>query len=151
MAQQMFVARVSGVSLSAAATKSLVQIVTTTNQRVRVRGWGVSLNGTDATKEPILCEVLRQTTAGTSSALTIVKADPASTTPVTTALQTFSAEPTASDILWSQYFTPVGGGIDLTLYPDDEIVMGASTRLGLRVTTATGVTCSAAAYLRFAE
>lgn len=151
MAQQMFIARVSGQALAAAATETLVQIVTTTNQRVRVRGWGVSFNGTDATKQPILVEVLRQTTAGTSSALTIVKADPASTTPVTTALQTFTAEPTASDILWAQYFTPVGGGIDMTLYPDDEIVMGASTRLGIRATTVTGVTCDASAHIRFVE
>lgn len=151
MAQQMFVARVSAEALAAVATETLVQIITTTNQRIRVRGWGVSFNGVDATKTPILVEVLRQTTAGTSVALTIVKADPASTTPVTTALQDFTVEPTAGDILWSQYFTPVGGGIDLTLYPDDEIVLGASTRLGLRVTTATGVTCDAAAYIRFAE
>jgi hypothetical protein len=151
MAKHLFVARVSGVSLSAAATKTLVQIVTTTNQRIQVRGFGVSFNGTDATKEPILVDVLRQTTAGTSSALTLVKGDPLTGTAVTTALQTFSAEPTASDVLWSQYFTPVGGGIDLTLYPEDEITLGPSTRLGLRVTTGTGVTCSAAAYFRFAE
>ena len=151
MAQQMFVARVSAEALAATATETLVQIVTTTNQRIRVRGWGVSFNGVDATKTPILCEVLRQTTAGTSSALTVVKADPASSNAVTTALQTFTVEPTAGDILWSQYFTPVGGGIDLTLYPDDEIVMGASTRIGLRVTTGTAVTCDAAAYIRFAE
>jgi len=151
MAQQMFVARVSGQALAAAATETLVQIVTTTNQRVRVRGFGVSFNGTDATKQPILVDVLRQTTAGTSSALTIVKADPASGTPVTTALQSFTVEPTAGDILWSAYFTPVGGGIDLALYPDDEIVLGPSTRLGIRCTTVTGVTCDANGFIRFVE
>lgn len=150
MANQLMVARVSAVALSAATTKTLVQVVTATNQRAHLRGFGVSFNGVDATKTPILAEVLRQTTAGTSSALTIVKGDPDSTT-IASALQTFSAEPTASDVLWSQYFTPVGGGCDITLYPDDEWMIASATRIGLRVTTATGVTCDASAYLRFAE
>lgn len=151
MAINTFVARVSGVSLSAAATKTLAQLVTTTNQSCAVRGWGISFNGTDATKEPILVDVLRQTTAGTSSALTIVEATTSNKNPVTTALQTFTVEPTASDVLWSMYFTPVGGGGDFILYPGEEFVVEASSRIGIRVTTGTGVTCSAAAYLKFIE
>lgn len=148
---QLFIARIAPEAIAAAATETLVQLVTIANQRVRVRGWGVSFNGTDATKEPILVEVLRQTSAGTSAALTVVKGDTANIAPLTTALQDFTVEPTASDIVWGQYFTPVGGGIDLTLYPDDEIVMGPSTRLGLRVTTVTGVAGNATAFFRFVE
>lgn len=147
----LFVARVSGVALTAASTKTLAQIVTTTNMRSYLCGWGVSFNGNDATKAPILVDVLRQTTAGTSSALTIVEADTGNTNPVTTALQTFTVEPTAGDILWSMYFTPVGGGIDISLYPGDEFVLPPSTRIGIRVTTGTGVANDAAAYLKFRE
>lgn len=151
MSQNLYVARVSGVSLAAATAKTLAQIITTTNQRAFLCGWGISFNGTDATKEPILVDVLRQTTAGTSSSLTVVEAQPGGAAPVTTALQTFTVEPTAGDILWSAYFTPVGGGTDVMLYPGDEFVLEASTRIGIRVTTGAAVTCTAAAFLKFRE
>lgn len=147
----LFVARVHGATVTAAATTTMVQIVTTTNQSIGLRGWGISFNGTDATKEPIRVDILRQTTAGTSSALTVVEYTASNKNPVTTALQTFSAEPTASDVLWSMYFTPVGGGGDFTAYPGEEIVVEPSGRLGIRCTAATGVTCSATAYLKWAE
>lgn len=147
-----FVARVSGVSLSAATTRTMLQLVTASTNTAAVRAWGVSFNGTDATKEPILVDLLRQTTAGTSSSLTVVEQAASNKNNVTTALQTFSStEPTAGDVLWSSYFTPVGGGGEFTCYPGEEIVMDVSTRLGLRVTTATGVTCSCSAYIKFLE
>jgi hypothetical protein len=151
MANHLYVARVDTVAISATTTKTFVQIVTAAGQRVRVRGWGVSFNGTDGTKTPIRVDLLRQTTAGTSSALTLVKADPLSGTATTTALQSFSAEPTAGDVLWSMFFTPVGGGGDFTSYPGDEFVLEPSTRLGIRCTTATGVANDVAAYIKFAE
>lgn len=145
------IARVSAEALAAAATETLVQIVTGATRKAKIKEWGFSFDGTDATKTPILVEVLRQTSAGTSSSLTLVQNDPDDPAPIATALQDFSAEPSAGDILWSEYVTPAGGFDRIQLPLGEEIVMDVSQRLGLRCTTATGVTCNAAAYIKFEE
>jgi hypothetical protein len=145
------IARISGEALAAAATETLIQIVTGSTRKAKIKEWGISFNGTDATDEPVLVELLRQSTAGTSSALTMVQNDPDDPAIIATALQDFSAEPTAGDVLWSEYITPAGGFDRVQLPLGEEIVVDVSSRIGLRVTTATGVTPTAAAYIKFEE
>jgi len=146
------IARVSAVAAASAAAKTLLQVVAGSTVRPLVKAWEVSFDGADSTKTPVLVELLRQTTAGTSSALTLVKADEASLAVVSTGLQTFTVEPTAGDILMSVYLSPAGG-IFAYQYPlGDEPPVAASGRVGIRVTTVAGSgTPNATARLQFLE
>ena len=148
----LYIARVSALALSAATTRTVLQVVSASSRRLAIKEWGISFDGADATKTPILVEILRQTTAGTSSSLTLVQNDPGDPAPLASALQGFSStEPTSGDVLWSEYITPAGGFDRVQLPLGEEIGVAVSTRLGLRVTTASGVTANAAAYIKFAE
>jgi hypothetical protein len=146
------IARVSAVAAASAAAKTVLQVVAGSTVRALVKSFEVSFDGADSTKTPCLVELIRQTTAGTSSALTLVKHDEASVTAISTGLQTFSAEPTAGDILASVYLSPAGGIYSYQYPLGDEPVVAASGRIGLRVTTVAGSgTPNVAAWLKFLE
>jgi len=145
------IARVSAVAAASAAAKTVLQVVAGT-VRPLVKAWEVSFDGADSTKTPVLVELIRQTTAGTSSALTLVKHDEASMAAISAALQTFTAEPTAGDILASVYLSPAGGIYSYQFPLGDEPVIAASGRIGIRVTTVAGSgTPNVAAWLKFLE
>jgi hypothetical protein len=146
------IARVSAVAAASAAAKTMLQIVTGAANRAYVKSWEVSFDGADSTKTPCLVELLRQTTAGTASALTLVKHDDTSVAAIATAQQTFTAEPTAGDVLSSVYLSPAGGIYSYQFPLGDEPVMAVSERLGIRVTTVAGSgTPNVAAWLKFLE
>lgn len=148
MAKFNFIARVAAVA-SGTTAKTLLQLVTPTNQRVKLKELSVSFAGVSNTQKPVRVDLLRQTTAGTSAALALVKED--DTTPEsiqTTALQTFSAEPTAGDVIRSWEIHPqTSQTIQLPI--EDEIVIGGAKRVGLRVTADT--TVDVTAYARCEE
>lgn len=146
------IARVSAVAAASAAAKTLLQVVTGATKRALVKSWEVSFDGADTTKTPILVELIRQTTAGTASALTLVKHDEASETVIATGQQTFTVEPTAGDVLHSVYLSPAGGIFSYQYPLGEEPVVGVSGRVGIRVTTVAGSgTPNCAAWLKFAE
>lgn len=146
------IARVSAVAAASAAAKTMVQVVAASTSRPRIKAWEVSFDGADSTKTPALVELIRQTTAGTSSALTLVKANEADPAANATALQTFTAEPTAGDVLASVYLSPAGGIFSYQYPLGDEPVVAASGRVGIRVTTVSGTgTPNVAAWLKFEE
>ncbi len=145
-----FIARTSAVTLTASTTLSLVQVVASTKP-LRIKEIGISFNGTDSTKEPIQLDILRQTSAGTSSSLTLVENQEIGETALATALQTFSAEPSAGDILRSWYISPAGTTWAFQWPMGDEIIVGPSGRLGIRAITASGVTPKVLPYIVFDE
>src|SRR6187200_1914628 len=99
MSQAGFSAVKTGV-VTGTAAKTLLQLVAAANHRFVVKEIAVSFAGTSATDPPVLIEVLRQTTAGTMTALSPVKANDADEeTLQTTAQHTAIVEPTAGDIL----------------------------------------------------
>ncbi len=55
------------------ALKTIMQLMAAANHRVKVKELSISFKGVSNTDAPILVEVLRQTTAGTMTALTLVK------------------------------------------------------------------------------
>jgi len=127
---------VTGENLTTTSAKTLLQIVAPANQRVLVKGVSVSFKGITPTDPPIKVDVLRQTTAGTMSALTCAKRSDSSATAETvqtTAQQNATAEPTAGDVLWSRE-TPGQFGQTEYFPFDDPIHVPGGTRLGLRVT-----------------
>jgi hypothetical protein len=140
-------ASVTGVALAAATAKTLLQLVAPTNQRLALLELCVSFAGVSNTDQPVLVELLYQSTAGTSSALTPVQETPVGTeTLQATALQTFTAEPTTGGIVRRWTVHPQSGLV-LPMMP--ELRIGGGQRLGLRCTAAQ--IQSATAYFRFAE
>lgn len=123
------------VSLSAATVKTVVQITAPANQRVLVREISVSFKGIVNTDGPVLVEVLRQSTAGTGTSLTIVKRNSADTETIqSTALHSHSAEPTAGDVLIREEVHPQGGALNLLLPDKFPLVVPGGGRLGIRCT-----------------
>jgi len=145
------IAAVQAEAVATAATETLIQVVTGATRKAKIKEWSVSFDGIDATKTPIRVDLLRQTTAGTASALTLVKNDPDDPAVIATAQKTFTVEPTAGDILWSSYISPAGGFDRVQLPLGEEIVVDVSERIGLRVVVPSGSNCNATAYIRFEE
>jgi len=136
-------------AIAAATVETMVQIIAAANHGAMVDEISVGFSSTSATHEPVLVDLIRQTSAGTSSALTVVKADESfSDTFDTTALSVFTAEPTSGDILRSWKIHPQAG---LIYQPTERapIWVGAGNRLGLRVTSANALNCFA--YIQFIE
>lgn len=132
------------------SAKTLLQLVAATNTRVLVNEWSIAFNGVSPSGEPIKVDVLRQTSAGTMSSLTIVK-DPnlGSETLQTTAQHTAaSGEPTSGDILATLYVHPQQSFVWQARF-GEPIVINGGARLGLRVTAAASV--SAVAAFKFEE
>jgi hypothetical protein len=143
------IASVSGVTLDAATTETMIQLAAAANHQVKISMWSVSFNGTSNTNEPVLVEVLRQTTAGTASSLTLVKKNDSEADSFdVTAQQTFTAEPSAGNVLEQHYVHPQTG---MTIhYPlGGELKIGAGDRLGIRATAPNAV--SAACDIHFEE
>lgn len=127
------------------SVKTLLQIEAAANHRVKVREISVSFKGTTNSDAPIKVDVLRQTTAGTLSSLTLVKDSPGDDeTLQTAATHTATAEPTAGDILMSEEVHPQTGFVWQAPFGGEMIVPGG-TRLGIRATA--GVSVSAVARL----
>lgn len=119
------------IALSAGAVKTLAQVVAPTNQRLRVKAWSVSFDGASPTAVPGLVRLLRQTTAGTMSALTGVLAEKELSEAIqSTAQHTASAEPTAGDVLEQITVHPQGGFSQTYAYGDEPIIQGGG-RMGI--------------------
>jgi len=124
------------------SVKTLVQVVAPTNHRLLVSRVKVSFNGVTAADAPILCEILRQTSAGSMSSLTPVKFDNTyDETIQQTAQENSTSEPSAGDIMEKGYAHPQGGIFEwVALRREDYIPVPGGGRLGVRVTAGVSVT-----------
>ncbi len=115
------------------ALKTLAQITAPTNQAVIVKGFTLGFKGTSGTDAPVEVYVVRQTGAGTSSAVTPTKADSARGEAIQTAcLATFTVEPTYGDILGAVTIHPQGSLVGSYFFPHRVICPGGG-RVGLVV------------------
>lgn len=128
-----FSINVTGEAIAASTVETILQVVASANKRVKVVRWGVSFNGADATKSPVRVELIRLTSAGTSSAYTPKKINEGSDAPMAAGRTAHTAEPTAGDVLEVHYITPAGGNLIETYTLDEAPVVAASGRLGIRV------------------
>jgi hypothetical protein len=134
MARLNFIAHTGGeVALSAATKKTVLQILAPANQRVVVKGYRISFDGTSGSAEPVLVEFSRQSTAGTMSAGTSAVRDTAMPTVQTTVTKTASAEPTETSVVFSQDVHPQTG-VKEPLVFDEEIIVPGGGRLGVACT-----------------
>jgi hypothetical protein len=145
MAGLIFSCTTSEITPGSGAQKTLLQIKAPANQRVKVKEWSVSFQGTSNTATPCQVQVMRQSTAGTggssSDASPIAWDDDIGTAVQSTSLSAataFSAEPTYGNILAQEnvhpqsgytWQAPVGG----------EIVLKGGDRLAIVVNEAAGV------------
>jgi len=119
--------------------KTVLQVVAPTHQRLRIKGWSISFDGTSSTAAPVLVRLLRQTSAGTMSALTPVKMGVAgSETATSSAQHTATAEPTAGNVLDAVNVHPQGG-FEKVFLPGDEIIVEGGGRLGIECTAGAAV------------
>lgn len=138
MARVKFTARTEeAVTLVATTAKTILQLVAPANQRGDLRRMGVTFNGVNPTGTPVLVELMRQTTAGTSSAGTPKRDNPGAESIQFTSRITFTAEPTAGDVLREFLIHPQGGHIEVFDYGEIEIAGGE--RIGIRCTAPEGV------------
>lgn len=145
-------ARISGVATASAAAKTIVQVAAGATKRVKIKELGISFDGVDTTKTPVGVDLVRQTTAGTMTALTIVEQEEALEAAIATAQHTATAEPTTTDVLRSWYVSPAGGLLIMQFPLGDEPVVGLSGRLALRAVTVSGSgTPNCSAYIVFEE
>ncbi len=139
----------SEVTLAAATAKTVIQLVAPSNHRVAILGFGVFFDGTSVTAEPVQVRVLRQTTAGTMSALTPVALDGSvGETIQSTAQHTASAEPTAGNVVDVLEVHPQQGYE--VMYPlGQEIILQGGGRIGIECTAP--ATVNVRAKIRFEE
>ena len=123
----------SGATNSGVATKTLSQIVAAANHRVRVERVRVSGNGTTAADTPTLIELVVQTSAGTASAQTLYKrTDGDDETIQTSALKTFTAEPTDGGVIKAAAFVHPTGRHEFVFPPGRDLYIQGGQRLGVR-------------------
>ena len=140
MAANNFSAEVTAIS-TGTAVKTLVQLLAATNVKVRLKEISLSFNGTSNTATPILCEAVRQTSAGTFTNTTTLRAwdDNLVETLQTTGKDTATAEPTdGGAVPIAEYVHPQQGFLWQARWADEVIIKGAG-RFGVRVTAAASV------------
>lgn len=149
MARLNGIAQTAEVALTAATAKTVIQLVAASNHRVAVLGWGVFFDGTSVTAEPVQVRLLRQTTAGTASALTPVALDGSvGETIQTTAQHTATVEPTAGNVVDVAEVHPQQGYE--VIYPlGQEVILAGGGRVGIECTAPAGV--NVRAKIRFEE
>lgn len=139
-----YVASVDAVALAAATAKTVLQIATPATARALIEDVQFSLDGVTASAVPGLVELLRQTTAGTMSALTPQPVDSAAPASLATASSNATIEPTAGVVLRRWRITPNGGLFELpTPWGVSQLRVPVSGFLGLRATFAAAVNINA--------
>ncbi len=138
MADIIAVANTAEVALTAATAKTVIQVVAAANHKIKILEWGVYFDGTSVTGEPVQVRLLRQTTAGTMSALTPVKRSTDSETLQTTAQHTATVEPTAGDVLEVKEVHPQTG-YEKIFPMGQEIKVAGAGRIGIECTAPAGV------------
>ncbi len=140
MAGLISIAQTAEVALVAATLKTALQIIAPTNQRLKIKSWGVFFDGVASTDSPIQVRLLRQTDAGTGGdALTPVLQVAGSETLQTTALSDIdSSEPTADDVIDIAEVHPQSGYEKLIPF-DMPIEVPGGGRVGIECTAPNGV------------
>ncbi len=127
-------------ALAAATAETVIQLVAPANHLLKLKGWSISFDGVVVTAEPIIVELYRQTSAGTSSALTPLKVnDSLAETLQATARDKFTAEPTLGDLMDVFEVHPQQGWKEVDA--DYLYMIAGGARLGIRATAPAAVNC----------
>jgi len=126
------------VALSSGVARTVVQLVAASNHRAKLLKVSISGKSASPTDQPIPYKILRQTTAGTSSAGTsgthyAKQGDFAETLQTGVRVGFSSTEPTAGDVLEEGLFHPQNGVMWFEPLAQEEVIPGG-TRLGIQLT-----------------
>lgn len=126
------------------SVETVLQLRGATTVKAKVIEWGISFDSTSATAEPVRVRLLRQTTDGTGTGATEVAWDPDNPTANVTAFNTFSAEPTAGEVLAEYHCHPQSGIVIQYPLGREPVIDNATTsRLGIDVLAPAAVNCTA--------
>lgn len=130
----------SSQALAAGVAETVLQITAPANQRLRLKGFSITVGGTSAVD--LTVRLLKQTTAGTSgTAVTPIKVDPAAPETIqSTAATNFSVEPTAGDVL---QYKRLQGSYEKIFPLGQEIILAGGSRLGIECNCVTVVSVAA--------
>jgi hemolysin activation/secretion protein len=116
------------------SVETVLQLRGSSAVKAKILQWSISFDGVSATGEPVRVRLLRQTTDGTGAAASEVPWDPDNPTANCTALNTFSAEPTAGDVIEEHLVHPQAGIIMQYPLGREPVLDNASTsRIGIDV------------------
>ena len=141
--------RVAGQALALGVAQTLVQVHAPASKRIRVVEWGISFDGVDPAEAPVLLDLMRQASQGTSSTFVPIRWDEAEPAAIGEGRTAFTAEPTTGSVLQSYQVTPNSGLLVMQYMPGREPVVAADGRFGLRALAAAAV--NATAYVVFEE
>lgn len=120
------------VTLVATIAKTVLQVAAPLNQRLRVKGFSVTVAGTAPVDLTI--RVLRQTTSGTGQSIAPVKLEPAAVeTAQAVAARDFSTEPTGGEVL---QYKLLQGSYEKIMPLGQEFIVPGGSRLGIECTCA---------------
>ena len=132
------------------SVETVLQLRGHASVKAKLVEWGIAFDSTSASAEPVRVRLLRQTTDGTATAASEVKWDPDNPTALVTAFHTFTAEPTAGDVLMETHVHPQAGiVIQYPLGREPVIDNDATSRLAVDVLAPAAV--NATAYLVWEE
>ena len=124
------------------STKTILQAIAASNHRMHITAWDIAFQGTSNSGTPIEVELVRQTSAGTVTDGTPVKANDGDDETLQSDFgYDATAEPSGTDVVWSTMVHPQTG-YTWQAVPGRELVIKRGGRLGWRVTTSTAVDCS---------
>ncbi len=125
------------------STLTVLQVTAPTNQRLKLKGWGISFDGVSNTGAPIQVQLFRGTSAGTFTSLTPVKKDKSQAETIqSTAGYLATGEPSVGDILEEQLVHPQAGYANYFPFGNDIDVPGAG-QIDIRlVSPGAGANCS---------
>jgi len=125
---------------AATTAKTMLMVTAAANIALTILDWCISFDGTSSTGEPILVELAKFTSNGTSTgSARVSKVNGRSETPQFTTGYNFTAEPSIdNDNIWDVQEIHPQTGVEFR-FPVDFILAG-SERLGIRVTIPSGGT-----------
>jgi hypothetical protein len=132
-------------ALGAATAETVIALHSTAVCKPRIIEWGVTFDGTSATAEPVVVDIVRITAAdGTSSAATEMAWDPDNPTANSTATHSYTVEPTKTATPLAKYNVPPTSGMVMQYPLGRELVLDSAT------TSAVGIVCTAPAAVNVA-
>lgn len=140
------------ISIPSSDDTTLLMVKAPANQRLKIREFGISFQGTDNLAAPVECQLLKVTTDGTGSAVTEVVTDASvDETLQGTATEAYGGtnEPTAGSIYQREFIHPQTKWHVVVADPDNLVVKGGE-RIALKA-IGPGATVTACAWLEWEE
>lgn len=129
------VAHANEIALAASTTLTLLQVTAPTNQRIKIKRYGVSFDGIVSTDNPIQVKVYKQTGSWTGTANTPNRVSPGAETIQTSAKDTMTAEGTQGSLCDQIEVHPQSGSYIRDLGFGDEVVLSGGEMFGITVTS----------------